>query len=552
MFDEMLSNSKISKKLTNKWTKSLPALVRTPLFSEITGRGYVVCFFEKTRDYSLQCFDVENGKTLWTTNIPNGGYGAHAIGDKIIAVSSKFTDLTGINATTGEVAWTISTNARIRSPVAYINGDFIFSSGENIYLLKESGKIKRKFSVSHRFFFGLIKLSRGNLLSLATCNNSYGESQLELLSITLDGKILWKNKLGPSPIISSETSGIAISNDHIYCCAEKILHCIAINDGEIIWSRELEDFSGRQIPTISGDKLFLPSIEGCIYCFDKNDGQLLWKYRGKSIATTPVSILGEWACVCLDGQLHLIDAETGKIFDRLSTGHSPYSALTFWKNKAYLGGGDPPYQGRLYCFDCVDRDFICEYSIKITTSSLKKDNGKFLLKLKVCNSPHEIIKISLDSSVISAAQTNGGTYQAAPISRCGNNFTFIIPIRQMIVPGTYSIECKLTLETGINIFRTVIIHIKSNQPRPHRHVISDVTPIAQKNSLLSGAAAMQMLQKYYKQPITEQEDIREMVDYIRHRSNYEPFNVWRIALRRVISSNAPSKHHLPEFEKKLI
>ena len=40
-----------------------------------------------------------------------------------------------------------------------------------------------------------------------------------------------------------------------------------------------------------------------------------------------------------------------------------------------------------------------------------------------------------------------------------------------------------------------------------------------------------------------------MVDYITEKSDYEPFNVWRIALRRALSANARSAQELPEYGK---
>ncbi len=57
----------------------------------------------------------------------------------------------------------------------------------------------------------------------------------------------------------------------------------------------------------------------------------------------------------------------------------------------------------------------------------------------------------------------------------------------------------------------------------------------------SGAAAMQMLQEYCGKSVTEQDAIRGMVDYVPERAGCESFDVWRIVLRRVISSNAQSK-----------
>lgn len=38
-----------------------------------------------------------------------------------------------------------------------------------------------------------------------------------------------------------------------------------------------------------------------------------------------------------------------------------------------------------------------------------------------------------------------------------------------------------------------------------------------------------------------------MIDAVRNLSGYEPFQTWRIILRRVLSSQAQNKEELPEF-----
>lgn len=46
---------------------------------------------------------------------------------------------------------------------------------------------------------------------------------------------------------------------------------------------------------------------------------------------------------------------------------------------------------------------------------------------------------------------------------------------------------------------------------------------------------------------SSQKSIREMVDAVRDLSGYEPFQTWRIILRRVLTSQAQNKQELPEF-----
>lgn len=548
MFDALLTHPTSEHRLKIRWSQHIPALVRMPLFSNKTGLGYVVSYKEKTREYLLQCFNPETSEIVWSTNVRNGGYGSHAVGDAIVVVPTNFVNITGIDAVSGEIVWEHETDARVRSPIAYVGGEFIFSSGQNIIRITETGEVRHRSAVPEHFFFGLVKCVNDVLFSLATYTNRAGRSQLTLIALSLDGAVKWKADLGAGQIISSDTSGFAVTGNHIYCCADKTVHCIDINDGSFVWSKTTSDTIGRQMPTISGEKLFVPSVGGRIFCFSINDGALLWTFNGSTIASTPVSILGDLACVCLDGQLHLLDIETGRPFDQIPTGHSPYSAITFWNDKAYVGGGDPPYNGRLYCFDCMNRNSTPDYLCTINSLMPLQGRDDFFLQVEVSNIQHEIQDLILDASVIAAQHSNGGIYKLQPLERSGNRFTFLVPIRTTIVPGIYCVDFHFLFEIGETVCRTGLITIEAAELRPKRHVISQISPISQTNPLNSGAAAMQMVQNYYGQPLTDQDAIRDMVEYIRDKADYEPFNIWRLILRRVISSNAKSKEYLPEYK----
>ncbi|MET1113792.1 MAG: PQQ-binding-like beta-propeller repeat protein [Comamonas sp.] len=549
MFDEALFCPAKSRRLQTRWCSKIPALVRLPLFSSITGLGYVILYKEKTREYLLHCFDPDTGTLQWQTKLPNGGYGAHAIGNSTIAVPSRFSDITGIDAKTGKISWIHRTDARVRSPLNFSKGKFSFSSGQDIYQLTETGQMIGKTSLAGHFFFGLVKYSDDSMLSLATFTNERGYSELAIISFSDSGKLLWKTDLGAGQIISSETSGFVVHDNHIYCAAGKSIHCIRVLDGIIAWTRPMPDIVGRQIPTLHNNGIYIASTKGHVYCLHTEDGSPKWTFKGSTIATTPVSILGELACVCMDGNLVLLDAETGNQFDFIPTGHSPYSALTFWKDKAYLGGGDPPYHGQLYCFDLIDRQAEPEYSCAVTTLSATEHRDAIHVQLEVSNTPHAISSVFLDASSIPALSES--TFQSSSIERSGNCFTFAIPMRRKIVPNIYNVNFSINLSTGESISRSGNISIRPHTRRPNRHIIQKIQPRFQKTPLNSGAAVLQMVQEYHGQPVAKQANIREMLEYIIDRSHYEPFNMWRIALRRLVSSNASSKDELPEYQSSL-
>ena len=359
----------------------------------------------------------------------------------------------------------------------------------------------------------------------------------------------WRRDLGQGHIISSDTSGIARNAQGLLCCGRNSVHCLDPVDGSEKWTFEARegDIVGRQMPTSTPDQVLVPSVKGSVYCLSAATGRLVWEFQGTTIANTPVSILGDLGIVAVDGQTTLLNLSDGTPFDHIPTGHSPYSALTIYDNKVFIGGGDPPYHGRLYCFDVVPRDqeqaFVCRIDNTIATDT----STHFFLHIEMTNCPERVTSAVLDASAITENATNGATREIEPVHSEGARFTFDVPVRPTIVAGLYAVDLFFGTVSGRTIHRTALVSIERDVPLPTRVVLNGVIPIEQEDQLYSGAAVAQMIQHYHGQSIVPQREIRDMVDYVRTRANYEPFNVWRIMLRRVLSSSARTVTELPEY-----
>lgn len=547
MFDGFLVHDANQKRLTLRWSRYIPGLVRVPIFSQSTDTGFVVSYKEKTREYVLHCFAPESGEAIWEANLINGGYGAPALGQRTVAVPTKFIDVTGIDTKTGAVRWVWAGHARVRSPIAHDHDTFLFSCGPSLIQLDEGGEPVGRIDEPGHFFFGLPHRTHNMIVSQATWTNASGRSQIGLLAYELDGKLLWKADLGEGQIISSDTSGFAQLGTDIWCCGSHRIFAVDATTGAILWAHPTKGIVGRQMPVEHRGRLYVPSVCGEVLCLDSESGEPIWTFRGRSIVNTPVSVLGDLVAVSVDGQIHLLEAATGRPFDQIPTGHSPYSAITFWHDRAFIGGGDPPYHGRLYCFDLTERERQHEFVCTAKTVGALDGRESFVLQAEISNVTDEIIGAHLNASVLTEEITNGANRELMPTERDGNRFIFEVPLRSSAVAGLYCLDITLKLATCRMISRTALVQIERAAPIPNRFLLHEITPMAQTDPLHSGAAAIQMLKAYYGQPVPDQVDLREMVDYIRARSGYEPFNIWRIVARRALSTSACNIRELPEF-----
>ncbi|WP_186414934.1 MULTISPECIES: PQQ-like beta-propeller repeat protein [unclassified Pannonibacter] len=553
MFDRFLLNDATGRRLHINWSKSIPGLVRAPLFSPEIDRGFVVSYLEKSREYELISFHPENGDIDWSCNLVNGGYGSLAVSHNVVAVPTKFVDVTGVDAHKGEILWTWKGYARVRSPIAVTeDGCFLFSCGSTIIVVNAEGKEKLRIEENGSFFYGLvhqIKTSSGNIyISHLTWTNSKGRSQVGVAAFYDSGKIKWRIDLGEAQIISSDTSGTILSNDTLYCAAGRRVAAVDPFTGYLLWCVETDTLVGRQMPTVAKDRLFVPSISGHLYCLDINNGEEIWRFIADTIINTPVSILGDLAIVSVDGQVHMLLMENGNPFDKIATGHSPYSAITFYNGRAFLGGGDPPYHGRLYAFDLADRLALPQYVCRTEATGARDDRTDFTLQVEITNAPRSITDIYLDSSVLSEEITNGSQGKINEYERYGNHFVFSVPIRNTIVSGQYCIDLEIHLNDGSLISRTALVEIKPTNNLPKRVLLHDITPISQISPWHSGAAVVDMVKRYYGQKPVDQEAFRQLVDNIREASGYEPFNLWRIVTRRALSTAADRFEDLPEVK----
>ena len=79
-----------------------------------------------------------------------------------------------------------------------------------------------------------------------------------------------------------------------------------------------------------------------------------------------------------------------------------------------------------------------------------------------------------------------------------------------------------------------------------RVLVPGYTDVVQEEMDWSGAALMAAVRRQYGDDV-DQGAMRDMIDSIRDRSGYLPFDTWRIIARRALSTSARRTSELPEF-----
>ena len=136
-------------------------------------------------------------------------------------------------------------------------------------------------------------------------------------------RVIWDFKTGfvrgrlhPDPWGGSGWPGqVAVVGDRVYFqSGDSYIYCLNKNDGAVIWKFQTTDCA-KSAPSVSGDRLIVGNLDHYVYCLNTNDGSLVWKYQ---------------------------------------TGFETDSSSSIVDDRVYIGGEDHFY----YCFNLTDGKII--------------------------------------------------------------------------------------------------------------------------------------------------------------------------------------------------
>src|SRR6266496_232511 len=146
----------------------------------------------------------------------------------------------------------------------------------------------------------------------------------------------------------------------------------------IVWEAETDFIKGRLHkdpwggsswpgqPSINGDRVYFPSADGYVYCLNKNDGSVIWKFRGKdSMKATPVILDRKILASGLDHHLYCLNAGDGSVIWDYETGFEVDGSTIVVGDRVYLG----TEEGDLYCINPADGKFIWKARIGADSDS---------------------------------------------------------------------------------------------------------------------------------------------------------------------------------------
>ncbi|MBI3189021.1 MAG: PQQ-like beta-propeller repeat protein [Ignavibacteriales bacterium] len=156
------------------------------------------------------------------------------------------------------------------------------------------------------------------------------------------GKSVGSNDFGKTiigtPVIDGNILYVALAN------TEESLLAYDLASGKILWKATIGGVETS--PLLINDKLYVATLKGLVYCFDKKTGTMEWKFllplfeRTAFIHSSPASDGNVLVFGCDDGSVFCINRQDGKLKWRTETGKSIFASPSINNGKLFFGSQD--------------------------------------------------------------------------------------------------------------------------------------------------------------------------------------------------------------------
>ncbi|WP_462157326.1 outer membrane protein assembly factor BamB [Pseudoalteromonas sp. GB56] len=303
-------------------------------FSRLQPAYYKESVYVASRDGEVEALSLENGDTLWHTDVrEDNGFlfwgsdeSAKLSGGILQAygklfVGSEHGQLVALDRETGEVVWRKSVPGEALSKPAagdglvYIN----LASGLLLALHPDTGEERWRYEQE----VPPLTLRGSSAPTVANGGVLVGEETGKLSVLISDsGFAAWQADIA-QPKGASEFERLVdvdtepkVSGANVYTLAYNgNLAAVDIRTGNVVWKRE---YSSYREFSIVGSTIYVVDSDGVIYALDKNSGIERWSQaalRGWYI--TGPAVLGNYLAVGdQEGNLHWLDINNGELVSR--------------------------------------------------------------------------------------------------------------------------------------------------------------------------------------------------------------------------------------------
>ncbi len=197
------------------------------------------------------------------------------------------------------------------------------------------------------------------MLNKLPCNASHGADGLILALNEKTGKVVWRQKIGPSESSPLFAGDVVVVGDWSHDVS-----AFTSTTGTLRWRFH----SGGEVKgavSLSGGRVYFGSYDTHVYALNVRTGKQIWRAssqprlgRTGTFYANPAVAYGRIYIGATDGKMYSYGASTGKLRWSNGTGDFIYSSAAIWRGHVLVGS----YDGDFYSFDAATGDVQWKFS----------------------------------------------------------------------------------------------------------------------------------------------------------------------------------------------
>ena len=297
-------------------------------------------------DNKTYCINASSGEEEWSYLAGGILSSSPAVASGKVYIGSIDGNMYCLNAETGEEVWIYETEEEIYSSPT-ISNDRVYFGGYDGYLYcldGENGDEIWSYDVEESVYGSpavtnnqvYISALDGDLFCLDAEGNGHGSTELIWRNDTINGLVL------SAPTVVSGKLYIGEVGSKFYC--------FDAEDGEMLWEKELFGAVTSTAAIDDSGRIYIASKYNIVYCLDE-DGEEIWTHeldaniwRSSPAIADGKLYIGDRAYE--EGRLYCLDIEDGDEIWDYATGNQIVSSPAVADGKVYVGSED----GKVYCF----------------------------------------------------------------------------------------------------------------------------------------------------------------------------------------------------------
>lgn len=306
----------------------------------------------------VSAWSVNNGRRIWITDTDVHIGGGPGVGNNVVAVGSTNGVIVALSANNGHRLWTVNVNSSVLTSPAVADGVVVVRTGDGrlIGLSAEDGHQLWRLSRD------VPRLSlRGAAAPVIRRDTVFaGFDDGSLLAVKLHaGRVVWEqtvavagggNDLQRMTDLDGEP---VIQYGFVYAVTyQGKLAALTSGSGESLWKIDLSSYNGVSY----GDRqLYVSDQKSIVHAINAASGSTVWdnsKMKARAL-TRPTPFHGTVAMGDLDGYVHFLSQQTGKIVARVRADSAAITAAPVVANDTLLVLSD---DGELTAYRFVGAD----------------------------------------------------------------------------------------------------------------------------------------------------------------------------------------------------